>query len=261
MPTTNNLATRIVELSEADLALEDKQPGNHCSRCAIKRACAAAKLDSGKSSSKLGMTTHSHKLQRGCHIFHEGEKLEAIYIVKAGIFKSYLITDSGDERVLSFYLPGEIIGIGAFEACKHSFSAIAIQSSTICAIPLNYLLSVSRSSWLLKQACREILRERQSFLIASRKHCADARVALFLLSLSERNFSLGYSLNTFKLNIPRRDLANHLDLALETVSRVLTRLQDDGIVSLERRQVTINDSDTLHKIAGITLKHLPLDYH
>jgi CRP/FNR family transcriptional regulator len=249
-------------MPDTDVIHVNKEQVNQCSSCSTRRVCPAANIANDISTFKYGKPLHSHNLKTGCHIFHAGAKLEALYIVKSGMFKTYLITKTGDERVISFYLPGEVIGVDAFANGKHRNSAMAIETSTLCTVLISDLCNnMLPSNWLVKQASQEILRERQSFLIASRKHCANAKIALFLLDLSERHRLLGYSFNTFKLNMPRRDLANHLDLALETVSRVLTRLQGAGILELNRRQVTINDIDYLSRIAGTETEHHKLDYY
>ncbi len=260
MPYANNAVISARTPEGEEITGLNRQCISACSRCSTRRVCSAVNLADEVSTRQLGNTLHTHRLNSGAHIFHAGEKPQAIYVVKSGMFKAYLITESGDERVISFYLPGEVIGIDAFAQGKHRVSAMAIESSSLCSIPIADLLKKSPSDWLVKLACQEILRERQSFLIASRKHCADAKVALFLLNLSQRNHSRGYAINVFKLSMPRRDLANHLDLALETVSRVLTRLQELDILTLNRRQVTINDTDCLLRIAGIEREKYSLDY-
>jgi CRP/FNR family transcriptional regulator, anaerobic regulatory protein len=234
------------------------QKQSPCLHCATYRVCPAASLADELPNTHFEKAFNTHTLGTGEHICHAGQVIQAVYVVKSGMFKTYLVTECGDERVINFYLPGEVIGVDALADGKHLVAAMAIEMSTICAIPIIEFERQPKdlsSNWLIKQACMEILRERQSFLDSSRKHSADAKMALFLLNLSERHRTLGYSFRSFKLNMPRRDLANHLDLALETVSRVISRFQDANIIDLDRRLVTIIDFDYLRMVACIGPKH------
>lgn len=235
-----------------------KQKQSHCLHCSTYRVCPAASLANGIPIDHFDKTFHTHKLSTAEHICHTGETLQALYIVKSGMFKTYLITECGDERVINFYLPGEVIGIDAIADGKHLVSAMAVETSTLCAILVSEFekqVTGFSSNWLVKQACLGILRERQSFLASSRRHSADTKMALFLLDLSERHRILGYSFRSFKLNMPRRDLANHLDLALETISRVVSRFQEASIIELDGRIVTITNFDCLRRVAGIEPQH------
>jgi CRP/FNR family transcriptional regulator len=77
---------------------------------------------------------------------------------------------------------------------------------------------------------------------------AEERVAGFLLSLSSRMKARGYSESFLTLAMSRRDIANYLRLATETVSRVFSRFEQDGLVSVDRREVTLRDPERLGKL-------------
>jgi CRP/FNR family transcriptional regulator len=78
---------------------------------------------------------------------------------------------------------------------------------------------------------------------------ADERIAMFLLSLSDRFSRRGYSDKEFILAMSRRDIASYLRLATETVSRVLARFQKAGVVKVDRKQVRILDMEELRNVA------------
>ena len=79
---------------------------------------------------------------------------------------------------------------------------------------------------------------------------ADQRLASFIFSLSRRYEQRGYSAKHFNLVMPRRDIANHLNMAAETISRLFKRLQDNEIITIKRRELSIGDMSGLKKIAG-----------
>jgi CRP/FNR family transcriptional regulator len=77
---------------------------------------------------------------------------------------------------------------------------------------------------------------------------AEERIAGFLLSLSSRMKARGHSETQLTLAMSRRDIANYLRLATETVSRVFSRFEEDGLVSVDRREVMLRDVDRLNKL-------------
>ena len=78
---------------------------------------------------------------------------------------------------------------------------------------------------------------------------ANERIALFLHGLGERFRQIGQSPLAFKLPMSREDIARFLGLALETVSRGFTRLQEDGVIDVHGRRVEILDNDELLRLA------------
>ena len=80
-------------------------------------------------------------------------------------------------------------------------------------------------------------------------HSADERIAAFLVDLSGRLAVRGFSEARFELTMPRTDIANYLRLAPETVSRVLRRFQDQGMIHVRRREIELADPRRLAKLA------------
>lgn len=83
---------------------------------------------------------------------------------------------------------------------------------------------------------------------------ADERMAAFLVSLSRRYAQRGYSAQRFQLAMARTDIANYLGLAPETVSRVLRRLQEEGVLQVDRREFEILDPVRLQALAQDVLR-------
>ena len=77
---------------------------------------------------------------------------------------------------------------------------------------------------------------------------ADARLASVLLTLSHRFQERGYSASEFYLSMSRSDIANMLGLAVETVSRLFTQFQEQGILHVDRKHITLLDH---HKLAEL----------
>ena len=81
---------------------------------------------------------------------------------------------------------------------------------------------------------------------------AEARVARFLVSLSERFADMGYSSKLFNLRMTRHEIGSYLGLTLETVSRTLSAFNEFGLITVDQRSIGIKDLDSLR-----TLRRLP----
>ena len=74
-------------------------------------------------------------------------------------------------------------------------------------------------------------------------------MAAFLLDLSERYARRGFSATRFNLSMARTDIANYLRMAPETVSRVLRRLSEEGVIAVNQREMLLLDPDRLAELA------------
>src|SRR5689334_14571283 len=102
---------------------------------------------------------------------------------------------------------------------------------------------------LTESLAAEIRRDRQWMLTLGTLG-AESRVAAFLLDLADRHARIGLDPRRFVLRMCRIDMANYLALKHETVSRVLSRLAEDGLIDVRRRDVTIRDATALARVAS-----------
>ena len=194
--------------------------------------------------------------RKGEHVFREGEDSDAFYVVRSGSIKSYLVTEDGEEQVLGFYLPGDVFGLDTTEDQLRMSSAITLETTSLCRFPHVYLADKAQGSNLLRITAEQMQRDHNLVLMLARKD-ADGRIASFLDDLASRYWSRGYSASAFLLSMSRQDIGCYLGLAVETVSRTLTRFQECGVLQVNRREVEILDHDTLRKIAGIRVETSP----
>jgi len=189
---------------------------------------------------------------RNDYLFKEGDTLKGIYAVKTGSLKTYISREDGSEQVLGFHLPGELTGLDAIENGKHGCTARVLETTTVCLIPFHELEELSAEiPSLQQQMCRLMSREissESSMLVLLGKRNADERLAGFLLSLSQRYKQRGFSATEFNLSMSRNEIGNYLGLAVETVSRLFTRFQDEGILRVERKHIELVDLNALKLI-------------
>lgn len=221
-----------------------------CSKCVLSDLCLPRNLDESGTEQFETIVEKSHPIQAGQHIFRTGDKFESISAVRAGCFKSYIIDKHGEEQVLGFYLPGEIIGFDAIHEKTHKANVVALDTSSVCGLSFDSVSEMARQLPLLQEELFRVMSLQISELEASAADLsADERIARLLYSLSLRFASRGYSSKEFNLSMSRRDIASNLRLATETVSRVLARFQSAGLITVKRKKVCILDTDKLKSIA------------
>jgi CRP/FNR family transcriptional regulator len=198
----------------------------------------------------LGSIVRKHYLlQPGEHLYNIGDPGKAIYAVRSGTIKTYIPTDQGDEQVLGFYLPRELLGFEALGHDNFSSAAMAVETSDVCELPFDSLEKLYDQVKGLREQIdrligREFYNDHTMLLLLGKRH-GEERLASFLLSISRRLQNRGFSPKEFNLTMSRRDIGNYLGLAEETVSRLFTRFQEEGIVRVERKHLTIHDMDKL----------------
>ncbi|MFT7674594.1 MAG: CRP/FNR family transcriptional regulator [Gammaproteobacteria bacterium] len=217
---------------------------NACQYCHSLSVCLASPLIAYEDKHQVPKRVY----QKGEHVFYSGEPLDALYVVRSGSIKTYMISEQGDENILGFYLPGDVIGIDSGNADEYQSAAVTLESATVCRLPLSRLEEEGAGSVLLKLVADQIQRNQGLNQILAHKD-ADGRMASFLLDFAVRYWERGYSETSFNLPMARQDIGNYLGLAVETVSRCLTRFQESCVLDVNRREITIQARDQLVKCA------------
>lgn len=225
-----------------------------CSRCSLGELCLPRCLNASEVQRFEQIVNRSHPLQGGEHLFRAGDEFRSVASVRAGCFKSYVIGRDGQEQVLGFFLPGEIIGLDAIHSGTHTANIVALNTSAVCSLTFDSVSSLATHMPQLQKELFRIMSHRISDLeILSGDLTAEQRIALFLLSLSQRFARRGYSETEFTLPMSRRDIASFLRLATETVSRVLARFQKSGLLQVDRKQLRICNLEEMRQMAQQTL--------
>lgn len=239
----------------AVLSVEPHQPA--CSACSMALNCLCADLDEGLRSRLEVEVLRNRVVNRGHPLFEIGDSFQRLYAVRSGSVKVFSLTDGGEEQVMGFYLPGELLGLEAIDQGVHGCSAVALETSSICEVTFRSLEKLCAGQPALQQRlhriyAREIARDHAMLRLLGRRS-AEQRLANFLLNLSQRFADRGYSADEFNLSMSRHDIGNYLGLALETVSRLLARFQEQHLIGVKRRHVRLLKRRALAVIAGETV--------
>jgi CRP/FNR family transcriptional regulator len=234
-----------------------------CKDCNLFQLCLPVGIDAQELEELDSIIKRRKPLKRGEHLFHVGTTFQSIYAVRSGSIKTYSPTEDGHEQVTGFHLPGELLGLDAINLNHHPCAAKALETTSLCEIPFDRLEELnahlpSLQQQLLKIMSKEILHD-QSLLMLLGKKSAEERLAALLLSLSNRYQQRGFSPTDFYLSMSRNDIGNYLGLAVETVSRLFSRFQEEGLLSVQRKHIGITNLPQLRAIAnakGITVNSI-----
>ena len=241
---------RVVKLSELR---------SHCQNCSLYDLCLPLGLETSDLDKLDSVIKRRQAVDKNKQLFRLGEPLKSVYAIRSGSFKSYLTNPDGTEQIVGFHLPGEILGMDAICEEKHICTAKALETSSVCEIPFERLETLARDipglqHQLFRLMSQEIKQDQDLMLLLAQMP-AETRLASFLLGMAERLNKLGYSSNEFNLSMSRGDIANLLGMAVETISRLLSHFQNDGLLNVERKHITILDMEKMRKLATHCASH------
>lgn len=230
------------------------RPEVNCADCRLASICLPISLQIEDIDKLDDIIQRGKPLHKGEHLYHAGEGFKSVYAIRSGAIRTIKITEEGDEQVTGFYLPGEIVGMDGLASNTHTNSANALETSAICEIPFSRLEELSTKVPSLQRRffqlmSKEIMHDQQLITLLS-KNSAEERIGALLLSISSRNSNRGLSSKDFFLPMSRSDIGNYLGLTIETVSRVFSKLNKSGIISLDKKHVIINDIDELKNLSS-----------
>ncbi|MCE7033107.1 helix-turn-helix domain-containing protein [Lysobacter sp. GX 14042] len=224
-----------------------------CARCSLQELCRPAGIGADELARLEDVVRRRRPVARGERLFHAGDALGSLYVGREGAFKTVLVTEDGDEQVLGFHLPGELIGLDALGSGQHRCEAVALTEASVCEVPYERLASVAAQLPQLQQHLLRVIGQRlereQDHVGMLVRRQAGERIALFLHGVSHRVAQAGGSDTSLVLPMSRDDIARFLGLALETVSRGFSRLQEEGVIRVSGRRVEILDASALERLA------------
>lgn len=226
----------------------------HCGDCRMNALCLPIALQHHEIDKLDRIIERGRPLQKNEHIYYAGEPFKSIYAVRSGAIKGFTVNNEGVEQVTGFYLPGEIFGMDGIGHPNHINAAIALETSAICEIPFSRMEELSIQLPSLQRhffslMSREITSDQQLITLLS-KNSAEERVATLLVSISARNARRNLSGTRFRLPMSRADIGNYLGLTVETVSRVFSRFQSQGLLEVDKKEISILELDNLKKMAN-----------
>jgi len=163
--------------------------------------------------------------RQGEEIYAQDEDADLIYrLVSGAVRTSHLLSD-GRRQIGEFYYEGDVIGVET--GATHRYSAEALGDCEVLAMRRtgSAAYDAGRLDRMIWQATAVELGRAQSHMLLLGRATAYERVARFLLDIADR-----FRGDLVSLPMSRQDMADYLGLTIETISRMLGRLQAEGLV-------------------------------
>ena len=220
-----------------------------CSTCNLRDLCLPKDLDAVDTARLEQIVYARRKVRRSEALFHAGDGFQSLYVIRSGFFKTTVLNADGREQVTGFYMPGELLGMDGIGAGKYNGNAVALEDCEVCVLPFALVEHLGREIPALQRhlhcvLSREIVRDHGVMMLLGSMR-AEERLATFLLQLSRRFTHRGYSPSDFHLRMTREEIGSYLGLKLETVSRLFSKFQEDGLLEVQQKHVRIRDIDGL----------------
>jgi len=228
-----------------------------CTGCAMRNVCVPAGFSLSEIARFEGTVVAKRRIAAGQHLFSAGSLSSSLLAIRCGFVKTSITTDDGREQVTGFHMMGEVVGIDALANGRHQSDAVALEDTEVCEIPFLALEDLSHDvpamqRKLYQLMLDEIQRERETMLLLGTMR-AEERLAAFLLNLGRRYEARGFSALRFLLRMSRADIGSYLGLRLETVSRLFSRFQVEGLLRVDTKSVAILDAEGLKSVIGRVL--------
>ena len=225
-----------------------------CSNCNLRELCLPVGMSNDQLLKLDTLVSTRRTVQRGDTLFRSGEAFPSLYAVRTGFFKTCVASEDGRDQVTGFQMAGELLGLDGIGTERHTCDAVALEDSQVCIIPFHQLEDLSREvSDLQRQfhriMSREIVRDHGVMLLLGSMR-AEERLAAFLLNLTQRLQSRGFSASELILRMTREEIGSYLGLKLETVSRTFSKFQDEGFLEVKQRQIRILDQEGLQRLVN-----------
>ena len=224
-----------------------------CSNCALRELCLPVGSSADRLKRVAPLVYARRKVSRDEDLYHAGNAFSAIYAVRSGFFKNDLVYQDGREQVIGFHMSGDILGMDGIGADCYTCNAVALEDSEVCVIPFSRLEDIACEERSLQHQfhrvmSREMVRNHDVMLLLGAR--AEVRLAAFLLDISQRVETRGYSASEFHLRMTREEIGSFLGLKLETISRLFSQFQRENLVAVLQRYIRILDAGGLRKVAA-----------
>ncbi|AKH21788.1 Crp/Fnr family transcriptional regulator [Sedimenticola thiotaurini] len=215
-----------------------------CQSCTLPRKCIGADLDQSQSNNITNIIRKRGPFKAGETIFKIEDPFRSIFVIQSGSVKIESSLDDGTPLIHGFYFGSELIGIEAVGDVKYQCDAVVLDTTWVCELPFDKLETLCSQMPLLQHEILELLGKRLRYtnrtIVQGRYLSADRRFLLFLNDLYQRRGCITKDgKRSVLLPMTKGDIAIHLGLRPESLSRALAKLQDEGVIRNHAREIQI----------------------
>ncbi|MWN89901.1 helix-turn-helix domain-containing protein [Gilliamella sp. Pra-s65] len=176
------------------------------------------------------------------------------YIIHSGALKTFVTTPDNYQQINGFFLPGDIVGLDSISTKIYNNNIQSLTNTHVCELHYEELMSLVDTQKNVRDMVLNLLSsdiyDYQKLVLCYSQKKADERLATFIYSLYRRYEQRGHTSLNIKLMMSRADIANYLGLTIETVSRSLSKLQEQNILSAKGKCIFIKNLNALMSLGN-----------
>lgn len=218
----------------------------------LRRVDLFAGMDDREMQSLVERTT-MREVERGRVILRPDDQARMVYVIKEGRVKISRYSPEGKEQILALLEPGDVFGELSLVRSTEPVQVEAFEDTLVCGMQSEDFLALIRRQPEVALQVMKILAER---LRAAEEEIADlafrdvpGRLASLLLRLAQAYGDVGPAGRRLALRLTHQDMAAMIGSTRETVTAILNRFRDDGLITVDRRQIVICDQDGLKRLS------------
>lgn len=198
------------------------------------------------------LTVHAKLLELSADdaLFSQGDASRNVYIVHSGMIKLFRISADGTEKILELITANQVLGEDAMFVGQHSAHADALEPTQVISIDCQSLSTLLRENTKLCMRMMTLMSRRSHKLIEEigsiTLQSAVQRVTQYLI---EEKGGLGDIERGIRLNLPKQVIASRLGVKPETLSRIIARLRNEGMIDCTKDIVMLKNMAALQKVA------------
>ena len=210
------------------------------------------------------LTAHPRECRAGEDLIRQGDTPQHVFLLMEGWAYRYKTLSNGKRQILAYLLPGDFCDIHIFVLKSMDHSIALLNNAKVVAVPAQAMLdlmsdhpAIERALWWATLVDEAVLRE---WLTSIGQRDAFMRIAHLLAELWLRMRMIGLADgNEFSLPLTQAELGDGLGLTPAHVNRTLRRLRKDGLISLDRKRLTIHHPEQLMALSNFEPNYLHLD--
>ena len=225
-----------------------------CANCNVHELCTPVGATEDLLKRLEALVYVRKRIKAGATLFHNGSEFHALYAIKSGFIKTETLHEDGRAQITGFYMAGEILGFDGIASEAHLCTAVALEDTEVCVIPLDRIENNDHGlnelqHHFYKLMSKEIVRDHTIMMLLGSMH-SEERIAAFILNLSHRSQLRGYAADHLILRMKREEIGSYLGMKVETVSRIFTHFQEQGLLEVHQKDVRILDMSGLKKLVN-----------
>lgn len=233
--------------------MSQPKSGPKCSDCEQSINNIFCKIKGSKLDELMREKTFT-KYSKGEYIFKEGTRSFGIYCMNSGKVKLVKAGEDGRNHILRLHRPGDLLGYRSlFSETGYNASAVALEECQICFIPRDLFLKFIKEDGdlafdLLKMLSEDLKRADTHLTNLAQKPVRE-RAAEALIFIYE-TYGFDEDGKTIDAIFTREDIANIVGTATETIIRILSDFNKEGVLVLNGKKIIVPNINELKKIAN-----------